>query len=68
MSCGGISVSSGDIIVGDADGVVAIPLGQEQDVFEDSVKRMDFENELIKKIQLGEDLSGVFEHPKIEEL
>jgi hypothetical protein len=37
-------------------------------VFEASVKRMDFENELIKKIQRGEDLSGVFEHPKIEKL
>ena len=68
VSCGGVSFSSGDIIVGDADGVVAIPLAQEQDVFEASVKRMDFENELIKKIQLGEDLSGVFEHPKIEKM
>ena len=68
VSCGGISVSSGDIIVGDADGVVAIPLGQEQNVFDASVKRMDFEKKLIKKIQCGEDLSGVFEHPEIEKL
>ena len=68
VSCGGVCVSPGDIIVGDSDGVVAIPLGQEQDVFEASVKRMDFENKLIRKIQRGEDLSGVFEHPKIEKL
>lgn len=30
----GVFISPGDIIVGDSDGVVAIPLGQEQDVFE----------------------------------
>ena len=66
VSCGGVSVSPGDIVVGDADGVVVIPLAQEKNIFDASLKRMDFENELIKKIELGEDLSGVFEHPKIE--
>ena len=68
VSCGGVSVSRGDIVVGDQDGVVVIPLAQEQEVFEASLKRMDFENELIKKIELGEDLSEVFEHPQIEKL
>lgn len=32
VSCGGVSVHPGDIIVGDADGVVVIPQGREQEV------------------------------------
>ena len=33
ISCGGISVSSGDIVLGDSDGVVVVPLAAEERVF-----------------------------------
>ena len=41
ISCGGVSISAGDIVVGDRDGVVAIPLGEAARV----VERL----ELVKK-------------------
>lgn len=52
ISCGGASINPGDIIVGDADGVVVIPQSIEQEVFINSLAKM-------KKDQVREDtISG----------
>lgn len=52
ISCGGVAVCPGDIIVGDADGVVVIPKAIEQEVLERS-------KEKLKKDQIREDsISG----------
>jgi len=40
ISCGGTSVSPGDIIVGDADGVVVIPQSEAQTILENSLDKM----------------------------
>ncbi|PGZ95389.1 regulator [Bacillus pseudomycoides] len=40
ISCGGTAVNPGDIIVGDADGVVVIPQHEEQTIFEKSVDKL----------------------------
>ena len=40
ISCGGTSVSPGDIIVGDADGVVVIPQSEAQNILEKSLDKM----------------------------
>ncbi|MFF2447988.1 RraA family protein [Neobacillus sp. NPDC058068] len=40
ISCGGTSVNPGDIIVGDADGVVVIPQSEEQDILKKSLDKM----------------------------
>ncbi|MFP7298017.1 RraA family protein [Neobacillus niacini] len=40
ISCGGVSVHPGDIIVGDADGVVVIPQTAEQDILVNSIEKM----------------------------
>ena len=66
VSCGGVSVAPGDIIVGDADGVVVIPFKQESKTYDSSLERIAFEEQLLRKIDLGEDLSEVFKKPKIE--
>ena len=68
VSCGGVSVSPGDIIVGDQDGVVVIPFDQEMVTLEASLERMAFEERLMERIECGDDLSEIFEHPKIEEM
>ncbi|WP_379969261.1 RraA family protein [Ectobacillus sp. sgz5001026] len=52
ISCGGASITPGDIIVGDADGVVVIPQSIEQEIFIKSLEKM-------KKDQVREDnISG----------
>jgi 4-hydroxy-4-methyl-2-oxoglutarate aldolase len=40
ISCGGVSVNPGDIIVGDADGVVVIPKAIEQEILANSIAKM----------------------------
>jgi 4-hydroxy-4-methyl-2-oxoglutarate aldolase len=40
ISCGGVSVNPGDIIVGDADGVVVIPQAREQEILLKSLDKM----------------------------
>jgi 4-hydroxy-4-methyl-2-oxoglutarate aldolase len=39
ISCGGTAVNPGDIIVGDADGVIVIPQNREQEILEKSRKK-----------------------------
>jgi regulator of RNase E activity RraA len=40
ISCGGVPVNPGDIIVGDADGVVVIPQAMEQRILASSIEKM----------------------------
>lgn len=42
--CGGVSVNSGDIIVADEDGVVAIPLNVSEEILEKTRKKVSFED------------------------
>jgi len=54
---GGLMVNPGDLIVGDDDGLVAVPLADVGDVLERSVKRM--ENEVQKAKALATGVSSV---------
>ncbi|WP_059173179.1 RraA family protein [Bacillus sp. FJAT-27445] len=40
ISCGGTAVNPGDIIVGDANGVVVIPQSEEQDILKKTLEKM----------------------------
>jgi 4-hydroxy-4-methyl-2-oxoglutarate aldolase len=40
ISCGGVPVNPGDIIVGDADGVVVIPQAREKEILTNSLEKM----------------------------
>lgn len=40
ISCGGVSVNPGDIVVGDVDGVVIIPQNQAEDILRDAEKKI----------------------------
>ncbi|WP_243292143.1 RraA family protein [Bacillus sp. FJAT-47783] len=52
ISCGGVSVNPGDIIVGDADGVVVVPQNIEKDILSKSMKKLD------QDIKREEQISG----------
>ena len=68
ISCGGISVAPGDVVIGDADGVVVVPLDQESNAYNSCLERIAFEKQIFDKINRGEDLSKVFKKQKIEHL
>lgn len=53
ISCAGVSVSPGDIIVGDDDGVVVIPSAQAEEIVKKAHQRIKDEEEWITKIEQG---------------
>ena len=40
ISCGGVSISPGDLIVGDADGVIVIPKGKEEEILQATLEKI----------------------------
>ncbi|HEX4779694.1 MAG TPA: hypothetical protein VH301_03005 [Usitatibacter sp.] len=56
ISCGGIAVSPGDLIVGDADGVVAVERDKAASLLEAAQKKVDDETARIAGIQQGKGL------------
>lgn len=53
ISCGGVVVLPGDIIIGDDDGVVVIPLGKAEEVLELCKSNKKKENAISKKMKQG---------------
>lgn len=53
ISCGGASVCPGDLVVGDADGVVIVPRSSAEEVFEDAYAIEQHETEVLRKISEG---------------
>lgn len=66
ISCGGVSVSPGDIIVGDDDGVVAVPLKQWKSVLENAKERIIAEQAVFEKIHKKDFDRVSFHKTKIE--
>ena len=56
ISCGGVSVNPGDLIVGDADGVVVVERGKAASLLEAARKKVDDETARIAAIQQGKGL------------
>jgi 4-hydroxy-4-methyl-2-oxoglutarate aldolase len=62
VSCGGVAVLPGDIIVGDDDGVVVVPAARAAAVLEESLQRVETEKDWRRRLQAGEntiDLLGL---------
>lgn len=53
VSCGGILVNPGDIIVGDRDGVVVINPDEAEEIFEKTKKKNEREKEIFRHIEAG---------------
>jgi 4-hydroxy-4-methyl-2-oxoglutarate aldolase len=60
IACAGVSVNPGDIVVGDADGVVIVPKNLARAVLETARKIAEKEREIMKRIQKGETLFKIF--------
>jgi 4-hydroxy-4-methyl-2-oxoglutarate aldolase len=50
ISCGGAAIQPGDIIVGDSDGVVVVPQAIEQEVFNKSLEKLEFDIKRAEKV------------------
>jgi regulator of RNase E activity RraA len=62
VSCGGVAVAPGDLVLGDLDGVVVVPADRIESVACDAVERLRLEDSWIKRIRAGEasaDILGV---------
>jgi len=66
ISCGGVVVMPGDIILGDDDGVTVVPLNRADTILEASLARMAYEADILEKLASGADVSGLFPSPESE--
>ena len=56
VSCGNVPVLPGDLVVGDADGIVVIPSGKAEEILEKSRAVVNKEREIRERIEKGETL------------
>jgi regulator of RNase E activity RraA len=60
IQCGGITVMPGDVLVGDADGVVVIPRAYAVKIADEAVHHDELEVYLYERISNGESLRGIY--------
>jgi regulator of RNase E activity RraA len=60
IGCGGVAVYPGDIVVGDADGVVIVPRHLAADVARDAVEQEHMEAFISERIAAGSALRGTY--------
>jgi regulator of RNase E activity RraA/CMP-N-acetylneuraminic acid synthetase len=59
ISIGGVSISSGELVFGDSEGVVVIPKSIEADVIDEIFKRANNEKKILIDISMGADLDSL---------
>lgn len=60
IACGGVAVIPGDVLVGDAEGVIVIPQGLAKDVADAAVEQEEREKFIYAKIMAGSSIVGVY--------
>ena len=60
ISCGGVVVATGDLVLGDEDGVVVVPWEQRREVAEAAQRVVDREVDLVARIQTGASTAEYF--------
>ena len=60
IGCGGVAVFPGDIVVGDADGVVVVPRHLAADIADDAVEQDRYDRFALEEIQSGRSLLGTY--------
>jgi regulator of RNase E activity RraA len=60
IGCGGVAVYPGDLIVGDADGVVVVPAHLAEEVARDADEQEQLETWILARIQAGARLPGTY--------
>ena len=59
--CGGVPVCPGDIVVGDADGVVVVPQGVATDVLLEAEELVRTESDIRERVRSGESVGSLYE-------
>ena len=60
IRCGGVAVSPGDLVVGDADGVIVVPRAIEAQALNKAFAKVRGENDTRQALERGEKLADVF--------
>lgn len=60
IACGGVAVLPGDVVVGDGEGVIIIPLALAEEVTNDAVEQEHKEQFILTKIQQGGSIIGLY--------
>ena len=63
ISCGGVPVQPGDLVVGDANGVVVISPNLAEEVLKNAQNKLDYEVRRMKEIR-----NGIFVKPDIDKV
>lgn len=64
IACGGCPVNPGDLVLGDDDGIVVVPLELEADLLDACQKKLATEDDVVARINAGERLSVIQGLPK----
>lgn len=65
ISCGGVIVNPGDIVVADADGVVTVPPDEAEEVVKAADARTAKEAEVMERLRAGESLFDIYGYQKV---
>jgi regulator of RNase E activity RraA len=60
IACGGAAVQPGDVIVGDADGLLVIPPHLVEEVVADAIEQEAEEEFIAERVAAGEKVDGLF--------
>ncbi len=60
VACGGTAVQPGDVIVGDADGVIVIPPSMVEEVVDDAIEQERQERFIGEQIEAGASVDGLY--------
>jgi 5-oxopent-3-ene-1,2,5-tricarboxylate decarboxylase / 2-hydroxyhepta-2,4-diene-1,7-dioate isomerase len=60
IACGGALVMPGDVLVGDADGVVVLPAALAEEIAHDAMEQEDRERWALERVRAGESVSGIY--------
>lgn len=60
IGCGGVPVFPGDIVVGDAEGVVIIPQELADEIAEEAVNMTRFERFVADQVSEGRSITGLY--------
>jgi regulator of RNase E activity RraA len=60
IGCGGVAVYPGDVVVGDAEGVVVIPAAMADDAAKEAAAQTEFEDWVEAKVKEGRSIFGLY--------
>ena len=60
IACGGALVMPGDVLVGDADGVVVLPAAMAEEIAHDAFEQEERERWALERVRAGESVNGIY--------